>query len=97
MPRARLATKRPGLREAIDWIAYEDENNSDTNALDMASMLTVCLAADLFGANQYRFASEVIKRHLALGFEVGEMTDAEREELIEGMKLPLGPNIEDRK
>lgn len=84
MPKKALATKRATLAEAIDWIAHEDENNDHTSALDMASSLTVCLAADLFGANQYRFAGRVIQRRRELGFDVREMTPDEVRDFNEG-------------
>jgi hypothetical protein len=62
--------KRPGYREAIDWIAYNDDtewlkpNDWNNNGADLSPSVTACLVADLFGVDTDRVTAD-LKRKLA--------------------------------
>jgi hypothetical protein len=52
--------KRPGYREAVRWIAANDEP-TDLDAFNVAGYLTTVLVADLFGVDAERVAGDVVK------------------------------------
>lgn len=55
-------TRRPTYREAVEWIARND-NDGDKGAFDLAVVrdyLTVAFVADLFGKEQDTVAQAVI-------------------------------------
>jgi hypothetical protein len=55
-----MAAKRPGYREAVEWIAREDEP-AEMNAEAVSGLVSVALVADLFGKEQIEVARAVIR------------------------------------
>lgn len=55
--------KRAGYREAVAWIAWNDEGAE--RELDViADSVTVCLVADLFGLEPERVARDVLRKRV---------------------------------
>lgn len=60
--------KVPGYREAVAWVALND-NAGDREAYDVQSLhgyVTVGMVADLFGRDQLKVAYDVVKYRIAL-------------------------------
>ncbi len=51
--------KRPGYREAIFWIAMNDEPGEGDYEV-IAGLISVVLVADLFGVEAHKVAADVI-------------------------------------
>lgn len=56
----RTAPKRLGYREAVRWIAQNDDTDDLMNGHD-AHPVTVCLVADLFGKDTAAVAADVVR------------------------------------
>jgi hypothetical protein len=54
-------TRRPGYREAVVWIALNDNPGDDHPASVLVEYLTVVLVADLFGREPFQVAADVLK------------------------------------
>lgn len=54
--------KRASYREAIAWIAWNDDlgSNDSLNATACAEMISCCLVADLFGVPAARVGGDVV-------------------------------------
>lgn len=60
MPRPKRVTRRPSYREAVIWIAENDEPASDDVA-EMENLISVVLVAHLFGTPAHDVARDVIR------------------------------------
>lgn len=58
--------KAPSLKAAIEWIALNDDPGSSTaeNLEAVSEMISVLLAADLFGVEPEKIAERVVKLRL---------------------------------
>ena len=56
----RRVTKRASYREAVQWIAVNDEPG-EKDVEVMQGMISVCLVADIFGADQAVVAKDVMR------------------------------------
>lgn len=64
MPRKRTVTKRPTYGDAVRWIAFNDNDGSDDAVPEIAGYISTLLVADLFGAEPYKVAVDVLRtRH----------------------------------
>lgn len=56
--------KRASYREGIEWIALNDEVGDDEalNEAVVATYISTCLLADLFGVTVERVAEDVVRR-----------------------------------
>lgn len=61
--------KRPAYREAVEWIARNDEC-TETSAEAVSGLVSVALVADLFGKDQIEVARAVINFRRAHNDEV---------------------------
>lgn len=61
--------KRPGYREAIRWIAANDDTDDLMNGHD-ANPVTVCLVSDLFGKPDAEVANDVVREVNRMSREV---------------------------
>jgi hypothetical protein len=52
--------KRPGYREAVEWIARNDDPG-EMSADPVSGLISVALVADLFGKEQIEVARAVIR------------------------------------
>lgn len=60
-PKKRM--KRASYREAIAWIADNDDGGSE-DALEptvVSKMITACLVADLFGVDSERVGNDIVR------------------------------------
>lgn len=55
-----MAVKRASYREAVAWIAMNDEPTED-DLNEVAEAITVCLIADIFGVFPDRVAGDVLR------------------------------------
>jgi fructose-1,6-bisphosphatase len=64
-----MIMKRASYREAIAWIAHNDNAGNDDSEEDVAGYVTVGLVADLFGKTDAEVAAAVmrIRRKLPAG------------------------------
>jgi len=62
MPMSKRVTKRPNYGDAVRWIAFNDDPGSDfaKDLTTVSGLLSVGLAADLFGARAEQVAIDVI-------------------------------------
>lgn len=67
MGRKKTVTKKPRYFEAIAWIADNDSAGNDDNADAVKEYVTVCLIADLFGADVARVATDVVRHRAGVG------------------------------
>ncbi|MEM7721731.1 MAG: hypothetical protein AAF376_05105 [Pseudomonadota bacterium] len=69
-------TKRGGYREAVRWIAHEDNAGGGDSVDFISGYLTTHLVADLFGVSSTRLVAEDVARERRNhGLEVGEDYD----------------------
>lgn len=78
--RKKLANKRPTLHAAITWIAENDNSGQGDSLLDIASYISTCFAADLFGCCQYDLAIRIGATRERLGLQVRNLTVTESHE-----------------
>jgi hypothetical protein len=60
MPRSKTVNLRPTYKAAIHWIAFNDET-AEMDAEVVAGFISVCLVADLFGADTRSVAIDVVR------------------------------------
>lgn len=61
------ANRDASYNDAVDWIAHNDSTGDDLTVVDLTSMLTVVMAADLFGLNETSVAQDVYNRRKEIG------------------------------
>lgn len=72
MARRKKVTKRPSYREAVAWIAHEDNAGAGDSVDFISGYLTTHLVADLFGIADTRdVARDVARERERHGLEVG--------------------------
>ena len=55
--------KRPSYRAAVHWLAMNDDRDPETTE-QIASLVTTCLVADLFGVTPERVADDVFEARI---------------------------------
>lgn len=53
--------KRASYREAVRWIADNDEDGGSAEVQDVAIYVTVMLIADIFGVDNTKVAADVLR------------------------------------
>lgn len=59
MPRLKVVTKRPTYREAVAWIALNDNTAAGDSVETIAGYISTLLVADLFGAEPRLVAVDI--------------------------------------
>ena len=57
----RTRAKRPGYREAVEWIALNDNSGYGDNEEDVASYMTTHLISDIFGKPEEELAADIMR------------------------------------
>lgn len=67
MPRKLTVTKRPTYREAVQWIALNDNAGNGDDHASIAGYVSTLLVADLFGAEPYTVATDIERTRAGAG------------------------------
>lgn len=70
--RKRRVTRRPTYRDAVLWVAHEDDAGGGADPETVASYVSTVLVADLFGADPEDVAADVVRERRKAGLPVGE-------------------------
>lgn len=64
--------KRASYRDAVDWIAQNDESGSEDTPEQISGYASVVLVADLFDVDSIKVAGAVYNKRIALGYFPGK-------------------------
>ena len=67
MGRKLTVTKRATYREAVQWIALNDAPGDDGDVKEVQGYISTLLVADLFGADPYKVAIDVVRTRHGVG------------------------------
>lgn len=67
MPRHKTVTHRPTYREAVQWIALNDNPGDDEGVSEIQGYISTLLVADLFGADPSLVALDVVRSRHGVG------------------------------
>jgi len=83
----RPANRKPSLRQAVRWIAHNDNAGGGDNPAEIAGYISTGFAADLFNCGQYEVAKRVAAERRRAGLTVGSMTTKEQEAFSKAVEL----------
>jgi len=57
----KRTTRRGGYRDAVRWVAHNDNAGTDDGAYEIAGYVSTLLVADLFGADPDVVAKDILR------------------------------------